>query len=51
MMQMKTKKFQRDMKKFEKVLKKKLKQLMVAKKVNTGKILKKLGSNLMMICH
>ena len=34
MMQMKTKKFQKNMKKFGKVLKKKLKPLMVAKKLN-----------------
>ena len=33
---MKTKKFQRNMKKFGKVLKKKLKRLMVAKKLNMG---------------
>ena len=45
------KKFQRNMKKFEKVLKKKLKRLMVAKKLNMGKIFKKLGLSLMMICH
>ena len=41
-------------KKYEEVwdgVKKKLKQLMVAKKLNMGKILKKLGLNLMMICH
>ena len=47
----KTKKFQRNMKKLMKVLKKKLKRLMVAKKLNMGKIFKKLGLNLMMICH
>ena len=41
----------KNMKKFGKVLKKKLKQLMVAKKLNMGKIFKKLGLNLMMICH
>ena len=35
---MKTKKFQKNMKKFGKVLKKKLKQLMVAKKLNMRKI-------------
>ena len=40
-MWMKTKKFQKDMKKFGKVLKKKLKRLMVAKKLNMGKIKKK----------
>ena len=45
------KKFQRNMKKFRKVLKKKLKRLMVAKKLNMGKIFKKLCLNLMMICH
>ena len=38
MMQMKTKKFQRNMKKFGKVLKKKLKRLMVVKKLNMEKI-------------
>ena len=38
MMQMKTKKFKKNMKKFGKVLKKKLKQLMVIKKLNMGKI-------------
>ena len=45
------KKFQRNMKKFRKVLKKKLKRLMVAKKLNMGKIFKKLGLSLMMTCH
>ena len=40
-----------NMKKFGKVLKKKLKRLMVAKKLNMGKIFKKLGLNLMIICH
>ena len=40
----------KNMKKFGKVLKKKLKRLMVAKKLNMGKILKKLDLNLMMIC-
>ena len=42
------------LKKYEEVwgvLKKKLKPLMVAKKLNTGKILKRLGSNLTMTCH
>ena len=41
-------------KKYEEVwegVKKKLKRLMVAKKLNMGKIFKKLGLNLMMICH
>ena len=44
---MKTKKFQKNMKKFGKVLKKKLKRLIVAKKLNMGKIFKKIrfGSN------
>ena len=51
MMQMKKKKFEKNMKKFGKMLKKKLKRLMVAKKLNMGKIFKKLGSSLMMICH
>ena len=41
----------KNMKKFGKVLKKKLKRLMVAKKLNMGKIFKKLGLSLMMICH
>ena len=36
---------------FGKVLNKKLKRLMVTRKLNMGKILKKLGLNLMMICH
>ena len=36
---------------FRKVLNKKLKRLMVTRKLNMGKILKKLGLNLMMICH
>ena len=38
MMCMKTRKFQKNMKKFEKVIRKKLKRLMVAKKLNMGKI-------------
>ena len=37
--------------KIGKVLKKKLKQLMVAKRLNMGKIFKELGLSLMMICH
>ena len=41
----------KNIKKFRKVLKKKLKRLMVAKKLNMGKILEKLGLNLMMIYH
>ena len=45
------KEFQKNMKKFGKMLKKKLKRLMVAKKLNMGKIFKKLGLNLTMICH
>ena len=40
----------KNIKKFENVLKKKLKRLMVTKKLNMGKIFKKLGLNLMMIC-
>ena len=48
---MKTKKFQRNMKKFGMELKNKLKQLMVVKKLNMGKILKKLGLNPMIIYH
>ena len=51
MMWMEIKKSKKNAKKFGKVLKKKLKQLMVAKKLNTGKIFKKLGSRLLMICH
>ena len=51
MMWMKIKKFQRNMKKFGKVLKKKLKRLMEAKELNTRKIFKKLGSNLIMTCQ
>ena len=47
---MKIKKFQKNMKKFGKVLKK-LKRLMMANKMNMGKIFKKLGLNLVMICH
>ena len=39
------------MKTFGRVLKKKLKTLMVAKKFNIEKIKKKLGSNLTMIYH
>ena len=48
---MKTKRFERNVKKFGKVLKKKLKRLMVAKKLDMGKNFKKLELNLMMICH
>ena len=52
MMWIKIKKFQRNMKKFgKKVLKKKLKRLMVAKKLNMGKIFKKLGLSLMTTCQ
>ena len=43
---MKTK-FQENIKKFRMELKKKLKQVMAVKKLNMGKIFKKLGSNLM----
>ena len=39
----------KNIKKFGNVLKKKLKRLMVAKKLNMGNIFKKLGLNLMMI--
>ena len=45
------KKGSKNMKKFGNVLKKKLKQLMVVKKLNIGKIFKKLGLNLIMIYH
>ena len=48
---MKIKNFQKNMRKFEKVLKKKLKLLMGPKKLNKGKIFRKLGSSLMMTCH
>ena len=41
----------KNIKKFGRVLKKKLKPLMVAKKLNMGKIFKKLRLSLMMICH
>ena len=47
MMWMKIKKFQRNMKKFGKVLKNKFKGLMVAKKLIIEKIFKKLGLSLM----
>ena len=40
----------KNMKKFGKALKKKLKVLMVAKELNMEKILKKIGLNVMMIC-
>ena len=45
------KKFQRNMKKFGKALKKILKQLMVTKELNMGKIFKKLSLSLMIICQ
>ena len=48
---MKTKKFNKNMKKFGTELKKKLKRLMVVEKLNMKKIFKKLGSSLMMICQ
>ena len=41
----------KNMKKFGRVLKKKLKPLIVTKKLNMEKILKKLNLSLMMICH
>ena len=41
----------KNMKKFGRVLKKKLKPLIVAKKLNMEKILKKSRLSLMMICH
>ena len=41
----------KNIKKFGKVLKKKLKRLMVAKELNMGKIFKKLGLSLMMTCQ
>ena len=43
---MRTKKFKKNMKRFGRVLKKKLKLLMVAKKLNMGKIFKKIGLSL-----
>ena len=51
MSRIKAKKFQKNMKNFGKVLKKKLKRLMVAKKLNMSKIFKKFGLILMMICQ
>ena len=45
---MKLKKFQKNMKTSEKVLKSELKRLMVAKKLSMGRILKKLGLSLIM---
>ena len=51
MMWMKIKKFQRNMKKFGKVLKMKSKRLMVAKELNMEKIFKKLGLSLMTTCQ
>ena len=48
---MKTKKFRENIEKFGTESKKELKLLMVAKKLNMGKIFKKLGLSLMMICH
>ena len=47
----KNKEVLKNKKKFGRVLKKKLKLLMVVKKLNMGKILKKLDLSLMMICH
>ena len=49
---MKTKKFQENMKKFGRVLKKKkMKKLMVVKKLNMGKIFKKLNLILIITYH
>ena len=48
---MKTKKLHKNMKKFGTELKKKLKRLMKVKILNIGKIFKKFGSSLMMICN
>ena len=48
MMQMKTKKSQKNMKQFRKWVKKKLKRLMVVKNLNIVKTLKELGLSLMM---
>ena len=48
MMWMKIKKFQKNMKKFGKMFKKKLKQLMVEKELNMEKIFKELDLSLMM---
>ena len=46
-----SKEVSKNMKKFGKVLKKKLRRLMMVKKMNMGKVFKKLGLNLMMICN
>ena len=51
MMWMKMKKFQRNIRKFGKVLKKKLKRLMVARQISMGKLFRKLGLSLMMTCQ
>ena len=48
---MKIKKFQKNIKKLGKALKKRSKRLMVAKTLNTGNIKKKLGLSLMMTCQ
>ena len=50
MMWMKTKKFKKNMKKFGRVLKK-IETINGAEKIEYGKDLKKLGLNLMVICH
>ena len=51
MMQMKTKKFQKNINKFGTELKKILKRLMVAKKLYMGKIPNKLDLSLMTTCQ
>ena len=51
MMQMKTKKFQKKYKEVWEGIKKEIETINDGKKMNTGKILKKLGLSLMMICH
>ena len=51
MMWMKTKKFQKNMKKFWEGVQRETETIHGGKKIEDGKILKKLGLNLMMICH
>ena len=51
MMWMKTKKFQKNMKKFLEGVKTEIETIHGGKKIEYGKIKKKLGLNLMVICH
>ena len=51
MMWMKAKKFQRNIKRFGKVLKKEIETINSGEKIEYGKDLKKIGLNLMMICQ